>query len=114
MNEGLGDGIGVVGKSDGAGVGTTDGIGLGAGDGISEGLGEGMGVVGNAVGDAVGKGVGSHVVHANIKLEAVPDGSPNWKTSHSVDIKGGVLLHSAPLSAAATALLSPAISQVSP
>lgn len=38
IEDGENDGIGVVGRLVGAGVGTVEGIGLGEGDGIAEGL----------------------------------------------------------------------------
>jgi len=92
-----------------------DGIGLGEGEGISDGLEDGKGVVGESVGGLDGRFVGLHVVHESPKLLAVPDVSPNKKTSHEVVISGGVLLQSLTSPAkAAIALKSPLISQLSP
>jgi len=92
IDEGLEDGMDVVGKSLGAGVGKLDGIELGAGEGIDEGLDEGLGVVGGGVGELVGRFVGLHVVHESVKVLGFPDVCPNRKTSQDVSISGGVLL----------------------
>lgn len=71
--------------------------------------------MGYALGELVGRFVGLHVVHESEKLLAVPELSPNWKTSHDIVTSGGVLLQSltSPVKAA-IALESPAISQLSP
>jgi len=55
MDDGFDDGVVVVGKLVGAGVGNTEGFALGEGLGIEDGLWEGSDTVGSFVGDGVGK-----------------------------------------------------------
>lgn len=113
IEEGLDVGILVVGSFVGAGVGMLDGMGLGEGDGINDGLEDGTGVVGKSVGEIDGRFVGLHVVHDSSKLK-FSDVCPNGKTSHVVDISGGVLLQPVTSSKTAIALDSPAIIHLLP
>jgi len=90
MNEGLADGIEVVGSWVGLGDGTAEGIALGAGLGMVDGLDVGKGVVGNFVGCCVGRAVGMHVSQDNCTQLSRPSVLANEKISQREVSVGGI------------------------